>query len=131
MRRVGAEGHNAVRLTMTTTHRPATDLGYLLHKHPERVQEFKQSFGTAIVFYPEASEERCTAALLMQIDPVRLARTAGRGTPDFSLAQYVSDRSYAASSLLGVALADVFSTARSGRCDARQELPIPPSRWRS
>jgi 3' terminal RNA ribose 2'-O-methyltransferase Hen1 len=111
-----------VLLTVTTTHRPATDLGYLLHKHPDRVQEFKQSFGTATVFYPEASEERCTAALLVQIDPVRLARTAGRGTPDFSLAQYVNDRSYAASSLLGVALADVFSTARSGRCDSRQGL---------
>jgi 3' terminal RNA ribose 2'-O-methyltransferase Hen1 len=111
-----------VLLTLTTTHRPATDLGYLLHKHPDRVQEFKQSFGTATLIYPEASEERCTAALLVEIDPVRLARTAGRGTPDFSLAQYVNDRSYAASSLLGVALADVFSTARSGRCDSRQTL---------
>lgn len=111
-----------VFLTLTTTERPATDLGYLLHKHPDRVQQFTQSFGTATVFYPEASEERCTAALLLEIDPVRLARSAGRNTPDFSLAQYVNDRSYAASSLLGVALADVFGTARSGRCRSRQEL---------
>ncbi|MFC7625029.1 3' terminal RNA ribose 2'-O-methyltransferase Hen1 [Microlunatus sp. GCM10028923] len=111
-----------VYLTLTTTHRPATDLGFLLHKHPERVQRFEQSFGTATVFYPEASEERCTAALLLEIDSVRLARTVGRGTPDFSLAQYVNDRSYAASSLLGAALADVFSTARGGRCRSRQEL---------
>ncbi|WP_408898844.1 3' terminal RNA ribose 2'-O-methyltransferase Hen1 [Nocardioides sp. R1-1] len=109
-------------LTVTTTHRPATDLGYLLHKHPERVQEFKQSFGTATVFYPEASDERCTAALMLDVDPVRLARSRGRNAPDFSLAQYVNDRSYAASSLLGVAMADVFSTARSGRCGSRQEL---------
>ncbi|WP_152361430.1 3' terminal RNA ribose 2'-O-methyltransferase Hen1 [Microlunatus speluncae] len=109
-------------LTLTTTHRPATDLGFLLHKHPDRVQQFAQSTGTATVFYPEASEERCTAALLLEIDAVRLARSAGRGVPDFSLAQYVNDRSYAASSLLGVALADVFSTARSGRCRSRQEL---------
>ena len=109
-------------LTLTTTHRPATDLGFLLHKHPDRVQQFAQSFGTATVFYPEASEERCTAALLLEIDAVRLARSARQGTPDFSLAQYVNDRSYAASSLLGVALADVFNTARSGRCDSRQEL---------
>ncbi len=109
-------------LTLTTTHRPATDLGFLLHKHPDRVQQFAQSSGTATVFYPEASEERCTAALLLEIDAVRLARTAGRNAPDFSLAQYVNDRSYAASSLLGVALADVFSTARSGRCRSRQEL---------
>lgn len=109
-------------LTLTTTHRPATDLGYLLYKHPDRVQEFKQSFGTATVLYPEANEQRCTVALLIEVDQVRLARTAGRRPADFSLAQYVNDRSYAASSLLGVAMADVFSTARSGRCDSRQQL---------
>ncbi|MCR1785677.1 3' terminal RNA ribose 2'-O-methyltransferase Hen1 [Nocardioides carbamazepini] len=109
-------------LTISTTHRPATDLGYLLHKHPDRVQEFPQSFGTATVLYPEAGEERCTAALLLEVDPVRLARRLGRSTPDFSLAQYVNDRSYAASSLLGVALAGVFSTARSGVCKARPDL---------
>ncbi|GMA26033.1 3' terminal RNA ribose 2'-O-methyltransferase Hen1 [Luteimicrobium album] len=109
-------------LTLTTTHRPATDLGYLLFKHPDRVQAFQQSFGTATVLYPEATDERCTVAVLLEIDPVRLARSAGRSTPDFSLAQYVNDRSYAASSLLGVAVADVFSTARSGRADSRQAL---------
>lgn len=109
-------------LTISTTHEPATDLGYLLHKHPGRVQEFTQSFGVATVFYPEATDERCTVALLLDVDPVRLARGRARNSPDFSLAQYVNDRSYAASSLLGVALADVFSTARAGRCAARQEL---------
>lgn len=109
-------------LTVTTTHTPAQDLGYLLHKHPDRVQKFSQSFGTATVFYPEASDERCTAALLLDIDPIKLARSRKKNAPDFSLAQYVNDRPYAASSLLGVALADVFSTARAGRCASRQEL---------
>lgn len=109
-------------LTVSTIHQPATDLGYLLHKHPDRVQEFAQSFGTATVFYPEATEERCTAALMLDIDPVKLARGRARNSPDFSLAQYVNDRSYAASSLLGVAMADVFSTARTGRCNSRQQL---------
>lgn len=109
-------------LTVTTTHQPATDLGYLLHKHPDRVQEFKQSFGNMTVFYPESTDERCTVALMLDVDPVRLARSRGKNAPDFSLAQYVNDRSYAASSLLGVAMADVFSTARSGRCDSRQDL---------
>lgn len=80
-------------LTISTTHRPATDLGHLLHKHPDRVQEFPQSFGTAAVLYPEAGEDRCTVALLLDIDPVRLARRLGRNAPDFSLAQYVNDRS--------------------------------------
>lgn len=111
-----------VLLTVSTTHHPATDLGFLLHKHPDRVQEFKQSFGTATVFYPEATEERCAATLMLDVDPVRLARSRAKNAPDFSLAQYVNDRSYAASSLLGVAMADVFSTARSGRCNAKQDL---------
>ena len=109
-------------LTISTTHDPASDLGYLLHKHPDRVQEFKQSFGVATVFYPEATDERCTAALLLDIDPIRLARGRPRNSPDFSLAQYVNDRSYAASSLLAVALADVFSSARAGRSASHQEL---------
>jgi 3' terminal RNA ribose 2'-O-methyltransferase Hen1 len=111
-----------VLLTVSTTHSPARDLGYLLHKHPDRVQEFKQSFGVATVFYPEATDDRCTVALLLDVNPVRLARGRARTSPDFSLAQYVNDRSYAASSLLAVALADVFSTARTGRCAARQDL---------
>ena len=113
-------------LTVSTTHRPATDLGYLLFKHPDRVQEFEQSFGTATVFYPEADDERCTAALVLDVDPVRLVRSRPQGTPDFSLAQYVNDRPYAASSLLAVAIRRVFSTARTGRCDARPELAATP-----
>ncbi|NUW30903.1 3' terminal RNA ribose 2'-O-methyltransferase Hen1 [Nonomuraea sp. SMC257] len=113
-------------LTISTTARPATDLGFLLHKHPDRVQEFGQSSGKATVFYPEAGEERCTAALLLEVDPVTLARSRGKGSPDFSLSQYVNDRPYAASSLLAVALADVFRTARAGRCAARPELAATP-----
>ncbi|MEV0380923.1 3' terminal RNA ribose 2'-O-methyltransferase Hen1 [Nonomuraea sp. NPDC050643] len=113
-------------LTITTTATPATDLGFLLHKHPERVQEFSQSFGTATVFYPEAGAERCTAALMLEVDPIALVRSRGKNSPDFSLSQYVNDRPYAASSLLAVALADVFRTARAGRCKARPELPGTP-----
>ncbi|GAA2414953.1 3' terminal RNA ribose 2'-O-methyltransferase Hen1 [Actinomadura vinacea] len=115
-------------MTITTTASPASDLGFLLHKHPDRVQEFGQSFGTAHVFYPEAGEDRCTAALLLEVDPVALVRTRGKGTPDFSLGQYVNDRPYAASSLLASAMAGTFRTAMRGRCDLRPELaarPIP------
>jgi hypothetical protein len=53
-------------LTITSTHPPATDLGYLLHKNPARAQSFGLPFGAAHVFYPEASSERCTAALLLK-----------------------------------------------------------------
>ena len=104
-------------LTVTTTHAPATDLGFLLHKHPGRVQGFSVASGTAHVFYPEASRERCTAALLLEVDPIALVRGPGD-----SVTHYVNDRPYAASSLLAVALKGVFSTALAGRCEARPEL---------
>jgi 3' terminal RNA ribose 2'-O-methyltransferase Hen1 len=116
-------------LTVTTTHRPATDLGFLLHKNPARLQAFDLSFGRARVFYPEASDERCTAALLLEVDPVGLVRNrrgpAGEG---FALKQYLNDRPYVASSFLSVAIAQVFGSALSGGSKERPELaktPIP------
>jgi 3' terminal RNA ribose 2'-O-methyltransferase Hen1 len=108
-------------LTVTTTHRPATDLGFLLHKHPDRVQAFPVPFGEAHVFYPEAGEERCTAALLLDIDPVGLVRR-GRGVSSFALADYVNDRPYVASSFLSVALLNVFKSAMAGTCKGHEEL---------
>ena len=111
-------------LTITTTRAPATDLGYLLHKHPDRLQSFAVSAGEAHVFYPEATPERCTAALLLEVDPVALVRgPAGQGKhSDAQLGQYVNDRPYAASSLLAVAIKEAFRTALTGRCDARPDL---------
>ncbi len=110
-------------LSLTTTARPATDLGYLLHKHPGRVQAFEVAGGMAHVFYPEAGAGRCTAALLLEVDPITLVRGArGRAPEGFALGQYVNDRPYAASSMLAVAMAKVFRTAMAGRCDSRPEL---------
>src|SRR6266705_1481076 len=116
-------------LAITTTHRPANDLGYLLHKHPNRFQSFDMSFGRAHVFYPEASAERCTACLLLDVDPVRLVRGRGdwRGG---MLDQYVNDRPYVASSFMSVAISQVFGTALGGRSKERAALvdaPIPLS----
>ena len=110
-------------LTITTTHRPATDLGYLLHKNPARPQTFELAFGSAHVFYPVATAERCTAALLLDIDPLKLVRGPGAVLTD-----YVNDRPYVSSSFLSVAMARVFGTAMSGRARERQQLadtPIP------
>jgi 3' terminal RNA ribose 2'-O-methyltransferase Hen1 len=106
-------------LTLTLTRPPATDLGHLLHKHPERLQSFSLPFGQAHVFYPEAGEERCTAALMLEVDPVGLIR---RGVRFPRLDQYVNDRPYVASSFLSVAIARVFNTALGGRSKARPEL---------
>jgi 3' terminal RNA ribose 2'-O-methyltransferase Hen1 len=106
-----------VLLTITTTRDPATDLGFLLHKHPDRLQSFDVSAGVAHVFYPEATSQSCTAALLLEIDPIALVR--GR---DAGLTQYVNDRPYAASSMLAVAMKEAFRTALTGRCDARPDL---------
>ncbi|MET7481927.1 3' terminal RNA ribose 2'-O-methyltransferase Hen1 [Streptomyces sp. NPDC005538] len=120
-------------LTITTTgtpELPATDLGFLLHKHPEKAQAFSTSYGTAHVLYPEADAGRCTAALLLEVDAVALVRRGkgkGRGgAPDAALAQYVNDRPYAASSLLAVALSAVFSSAMRGVCNARPERAAQP-----
>jgi len=113
-------------LTIRTTLAPATDLGYLLHKNPARPQSFDLSFGQAHVFYPEVSNDACTAALLLDVDAVALVRGArGEGR---TLAQYVNDRPYVASSFLSVALAQVFGSALGGRCKDRPglaETPLP------
>lgn len=114
-------------LTLTTTHRPATDLGYLLHKNPAKLQTFELPFGSAHVFYPVATPERCTAALLVDVDPVGLVRgRQGSGGEGFALGQYVSDRPYAASSFLSVAIARIFGSALAGRSRGRQELADSP-----
>jgi len=116
-------------LTITTTYEPATDLGYLLHKNPARVQSFSLSFGQAHVFYPEASPERSTAALLLDVDPVNLVRKRrGPAGEQGLLAQYVNDRPYVASSFMSVAIARVFGSALAGKTKERPELakaPIP------
>lgn len=116
-------------LTITSTATPATDLGRLLRKHPGRAHSFDLSFGKAHVFYPEATDERCTAALLLDVDPVGLVRNrrgpAGEG---HSLEQYVNDRPYVSSSFLSVAIADVFGSALAGKSKDRQEQvdkPLP------
>ncbi|MET7452271.1 3' terminal RNA ribose 2'-O-methyltransferase Hen1 [Streptomyces sp. NPDC005574] len=120
-------------LTISTTgtpESPATDLGFLLHKHPDKSQAFSTSYGTAHVLYPEAHAERCTAGMLLEVDPVALVRRGkgkGRGgAPDAALAQYVNDRPYAASSLLAVALSAVFSSAMRGVCASRPERAARP-----
>lgn len=107
-------------LTIRTTHRPATDLGFLLHKHPGHVHTREFPFGSAMVFYPEATEEACTASVVLDVDPVATVR--GRGGKDGIEDQYVNDRPYVASSLLSVVLSRWFNSALAGRCDKKPEL---------
>jgi len=114
-------------LTITTTARPATDLGYLLHKNPANVHQTSLSFGEVHVFYPEATEDRCTAAMLLTINPVELVR--GRAESSWAprkLEDYVSDRPYVASSFTSVAISRVFGTALAGRSKNRPELVAQP-----
>ncbi len=106
-------------LTISTTHKPATDLGFILLKNPENLHSFELSFGKAHVFFPEASEERCTACLLLDVDSVNLVRAKGSNQ---GIEQYVNDRPYVASSFMSVAIAQVFGTALSGKSKQRQEL---------
>src|SRR5438132_6169505 len=116
-------------LTITNSKPPATDLGYLLHKNPSRVQSFELSFGKAHVFYPEATENRCTAALLLDVDPVGFVRTRGGPAGEGGmLDQYVNDRPYVASSFMSVAIARVFTSALAGSSKGKPEIvkmPLP------
>jgi 3' terminal RNA ribose 2'-O-methyltransferase Hen1 len=112
-------------LTITTTHRPATDLGFLLHKHPDRFQSFDLSFGKVHVFYPEVAAERCTACLLLDVDPVGMVRGKS-ADQNFLLGQYVNDRPYAASSFLSVAIAQVYGAALQERCKDRPDVATTP-----
>jgi len=109
-------------LSITTTHQPATDLGYLLGKHPDRCQSFELAYGNAHVFYPEATAERCTACLLLDIDPIGLVRNHRGGPDDATLARYVNDRPYVASSFMSVAIARVFGAAMAGNAREHQQL---------
>jgi 3' terminal RNA ribose 2'-O-methyltransferase Hen1 len=127
LRTVSRCHHQPVLLTVTTTHRPATDLGYLLVKHPDKVHSFDVPTGTAHVLFPDAAADRCTAALLLDVDPQRLGAARGgrrqQTAPEsFALGQYVNDRPYAASSLLAGALAKVFRSALRGESKDRPEL---------
>lgn len=109
-------------LELTTTHSPASDLGYLLHKHPGKLQSFNLAVGRAHVFYPRVGDDVCTAALLLEVDPVGLVRGKGPGSGERTLDEYVNDRPYVASSMLAVAIAQVFGTALGGRCKTHEAL---------
>jgi 3' terminal RNA ribose 2'-O-methyltransferase Hen1 len=108
-------------LTITYRGEQATDLGFLLHKNPARAQMFDMSFGHAYVFYPKAEDTECTAALLIDLNPVDLAR--GKvGSNEGGPFDYINDRPYVASSFMSTTLSKVYSTAMAGRCDKRSEL---------
>ncbi|MDR1904314.1 MAG: 3' terminal RNA ribose 2'-O-methyltransferase Hen1 [Treponema sp.] len=110
-------------LTITCFGENAFDLGYLLHKHPGRPQIFELNFGKAYVFYPEVTASSCTAALLLDIDPLNLAR----GKPDAKsggIFDYVNDRPYVSSSFISVAISRVFGAAMNGRCEERKEAAL-------
>jgi 3' terminal RNA ribose 2'-O-methyltransferase Hen1 len=114
-------------LSISYSGKPATDLGYLLHKSPFRVHSFEQAFGKSTVFYPEATSERCTASLLLEVDPIELVRNRrGPSGEAHVLEEYVNDRPYAASSFLSVAIGRTFGTAMTGKSKERQELAETP-----
>ena len=115
-----------MQLHLTNRTPDATDLGHLLHKHPARCHGGELAFGQATVFYPEATPERCTAVLAVDVDPVDLVRSEGARQGGWALGQYVNDRPYAASSFLSVAISRIFGTALNGRCTKRPELVEKP-----
>lgn len=113
---------NHMILSISTSHKPLEDLGYLLHKNPSRIHEFNLSFGKAQVFVSKLSGEEIEMTLMVDVDPVGLVRGKGPFDQGHSLSHYVNDRPYASSSFLSTAIADVFGTAMNGHCKLRPEL---------
>jgi 3' terminal RNA ribose 2'-O-methyltransferase Hen1 len=105
------------------------DLGYLILKNPARVHSFDLPFGKAYVFYPEISDQRSAASLLLDIDPVGLVRGRSQAAGESTLDQYVNDRPYVSSSFLSVAMSRVYGTAMGGRSKERQELADAELDW--
>ena len=83
------------------------------------------NYGKAYVFYPKLSDATTTCALLLDIDPIDLAR--GKvGNRGGGLFDYVNDRPYVSSSFMSTAISKVFGTAMSGRSKEKQELADTP-----
>ena len=112
-------------VSLTSTTPVATDLGYLLHKHPDRVRSVDVGFGRAHVFYPEATAQRCTATTYVEVDPFGRTRHRQHRRAQ-GIEPYLNDRPYVASSMLSVALGRLFRTALNGTCEARPELVGQP-----
>jgi 3' terminal RNA ribose 2'-O-methyltransferase Hen1 len=115
-----------VLVTLSTRGEAAPDLSHLLHKHPGRAQSFDLSVGTAHVFYPADTAEVCTAALLLEIDAVALARSKRYGADAQALSRYVNDRPYVSTSMLALAIGQVFRSAMAGKSESRPERAAAP-----
>lgn len=113
-------------VTLSTRGEAAADLSHLLHKHPGRAQSFDLSVGTAHVFYPADTDEVCTAALLLEIDAVALARSKRYGADAQALSRYVNDRPYVSTSMLALAIGQVFRSAMAGKSESRPERAAAP-----
>lgn len=114
-------------LSITTTHYPATDLGFVLHKHPDKFQSIDLTIGKAHIFYPESNKQITTVCLLLDIDPIDMVKNAkSRNGHEFSLGHYINDRPYVASSFMSVAIAKAFSSALNGKCKDKPELVETP-----
>lgn len=103
----------------------ARDLGFLLHKHPDHIHTKQTSAGNATIFYSEVSQQRTTAVLYVEVDPVGLVRGKNQQA-DGLLTQYVNDRPYVANSFLSVAMGRSFAQTMAGKSKERQHLADQP-----
>lgn len=109
-------------LTISTNAPYAQNLGWLLHKHPDKLQTFDIAGGKAHVFYPEANDLKCTAALLVELDSIGLVKKLNAPGNQLSLEHYVNDRPYVGSSFVSTAITKVFSSALNGNCNNKPQL---------
>ena len=121
-------------LTLTTTHPPATDLGYLLHQEPGAAAVLPAVVRAGARLLPGGDRGALHGRAAARRRPGRAG--AGRaGRRGRALEQYVNDRPYVASSFLSVAIAQVLrhrpgrreqGPAGAGRDADRRSRPGSP-----
>lgn len=90
----------------------ATDLGFVLQKHPESVFRSEVSFGRVTGFYPRADADGCEFALVVEVDHVERVRGVSW---DAGSAGYIDPHPYAASSYLATAIPAALRSALNGK----------------
>jgi 3' terminal RNA ribose 2'-O-methyltransferase Hen1 len=102
-------------LTIQADISPGSDLGYLLHRHPEQVYTSPLPQGQLHLFYPEVTGHSATAALWLELAPVGSARDL-----------FGNDRPFVVSALMSQAIFQTLGLALDGLCPERPELADKP-----
>jgi 3' terminal RNA ribose 2'-O-methyltransferase Hen1 len=94
-------------LTITCRGENATDIGYVLRKRPGRLLRFDRNKNTigVLMYWPRVEDDLCQFAMQLDIDPLDMSPRRPGAIAASNLFDYVNDRPYATSRLMGSAIA--------------------------